>query len=335
MGLRKGKKSKNQDSPLPAPGLPMPPGALPPLPLPPPGANLPPMPLPSAAPLPPAAPVPAPLPAAPLPPIPTPVGEPQPSNDPDTSLSSIAENKGYGDLWAKRSNKPLPQIYGHIDRITNKEAGSLLDRYADRFGHSLDREIIVMRKQELADKVAEVRDAPIVELIDDEPSSAISPEDELRMVESELRELKPAYQEAKASGDAASLAEMKPQLVALMNRRKELQAQQSTSVVEAHTAEPSNSQSDELFTQFVGIVDDLLGSNLPDSIVTAFMASPEFGIYQEVGGSPETASDEMKAQFYNIVDDQLGNMSPESIEAFVSSPDFSIYSSIGEQYKDV
>ena len=25
----------------------------------------------------------------------------------------------YGDLWAKKSNKPLPQIYGHIDRISS------------------------------------------------------------------------------------------------------------------------------------------------------------------------------------------------------------------------
>ena len=83
-------------------------------------------------------------------------------NDPATTLSGIAADKGYSELWAKRSEKPLQQIYGHIDRISNKEAGSLLDRYADRFGHSLDREIIVMRKAAVEEKVAEIRDAPLL-----------------------------------------------------------------------------------------------------------------------------------------------------------------------------
>ena len=51
---------------------------------------------------------------------------PPPTNDPGTTLSGITEEKGYNELWAKRSEKPLQQIYGHIDRISNKEAGSLL-----------------------------------------------------------------------------------------------------------------------------------------------------------------------------------------------------------------
>ena len=139
LGLRRGKKSKKSDASLPMPDLP-PPGGLPaPLPLPPGGPALPPLP---GAPTPVDAPVPAPLPA-PLPvPEATPATNvaplPPPTNNPGTTLSGITEEKGYNELWAKRSEKPLQQIYGHIDRISNKEAGSLLDRYADRFGHSLD-----------------------------------------------------------------------------------------------------------------------------------------------------------------------------------------------------
>ena len=60
-------------------------------------------------------------------------------------------------------------MYGHIDRLGNDDVGSLLERYADRFGHDLDREIIVMRKAEKES----VRDtAPVVELIsvDDDDS---------------------------------------------------------------------------------------------------------------------------------------------------------------------
>ena len=57
------------------------------------------------------------------------------------------ESAEYASLWERTSEKPLPQVYGHIDRMGSDEVGTLLERYADRFGHSLDREIIVMRQK--------------------------------------------------------------------------------------------------------------------------------------------------------------------------------------------
>ena len=140
MGLRKGKKNKAPAAP--APGLPLPPlPGMPPLPAPP-GAPAPEAPLP----LPPA---PAPEAAMPLPEAPTPAAESTVWATAGQEQPAVAkEDDRYGDLWAKRSEKPLPQIYGHIDRISSADAGSLLDRYADRFGHSLDRDIIVLRKKE-------------------------------------------------------------------------------------------------------------------------------------------------------------------------------------------
>ena len=96
-------------------------------------------------------PLPAPTPQAAAPA--TPIHFLHPSTIPEP-LSGIAKESGYNELWAKRSEKPLQQIYGHIDRISNK-SWILLDRYADRFGHSLDREIIVMRKAAMEEKVAE------------------------------------------------------------------------------------------------------------------------------------------------------------------------------------
>ena len=331
MGLRRGKKSKKSDASLPLPDLP-PPGGLPaPLPLPPGGPALPPLP---GAPTPAEAPVPAPLPA-PLPvPEATPAANvaplPLPTNDPGTTLSGITEEKGYNELWAKRSEKPLQQIYGHIDRISNKEAGSLLDRYADRFGHSLDREIIVMRKAAVEEKVAEIRDAPTVELIDDEPTEPVS---ELQQVEDELRALKPLYQEAKSLGDKETLAELTPTLQALMARRKALKSGDAPTE-EPAVAETSSDEIDDLFSTFVGIVDTLLGDHLPESIVNDFVASEDFETYREVLGSPETTDEETRGAFYRMVDDQLGNMSSESISAFVESADFDIYREIGERYKD-
>ena len=333
LGLRKGKKSKGKEPTLPMPNLPMPPGAPAPLPMPPGAAPLPPLPAAGLPPAPlPAAPLPAPEPL-PIPPAVTPTPQPMPVNDSSTTLSSITEEKGYNDLWAKRSEKPLQQIYGHIDRISNKEAGSLLDRYADRFGHALDREIIVMRKAAMEEKIADIRDAPMVELLDDDVvDDSLS---ELEQVENELRSLKPLYQEAKSLGDKEAIAELKPTLQALMARRKVLK--QSSDYADdtstPMTAATSNDD-DDMFVNFVSIVDDLLGEHLPESIINAFVASEDFEIYREVIESPGTTDDDTRSLFYNMVDDQLGNMSEESINAFVSSSNFDIYRQIGEQYKE-
>jgi len=327
MGLRRGKKSKAVDSPLPMPNLP-PPGGLPaPLPLPPGGAPLPPLPGVQPAPLP--APIPAPASANPLPPAPLPSTS-VPVNDPNTTLSGLVEEKGYNDLWAKRSEKPLQQIYGHIDRISNKEAGSLLDRYADRFGHSLDREIIVMRKAAVEEKVAEIRDAPTVELIEEEPAETLT---ELQRVENELRALKPLYQEAKDLGDKATLAELTPTLQSLMAQRKALKSEGASGPAEPTTAVAASAD-DDMFVQFVSIVDDLLGEHLPEEIVNAFVASPDFDTYRAVLADPAGVDESTRSSFCNMVDDQLGNMFPESIEAFIASPDFEVYRQVGEQYKD-
>ncbi|MBK71297.1 MAG: hypothetical protein CMB43_02560 [Euryarchaeota archaeon] len=309
--------------------------ALPPAPLPP----LPGMPLPTpdvtAVP---ELPIPSELPPAPLPisndlPAPSLLSE---ANSLQQSKEDKASND-YGDLWAKKSNKPLPQIYGHIDRISSGEAGSLLDRYADRFGHSLDRDIIVLRKQQHDEKIAEIRDAPVVELLDDDIE--LSAEEMLNNIENEIRTLKPAYQEAKSAGDSETLAELKPQLEMLLKERKQIMANMVQDEVDDETPEyeepvvAQEADDEDLFVTFVSIVDELLGSNLPSEVVEAFVGSDDFSIYQTVGSDPLSADDEMRGLFFGIVDNQLGNMDQESIEEFVGSSDFQIYSTIGEMYQ--
>lgn len=298
------------------------------------------------APLPPMPGMPLPLPdVASMPPLPTP---PMPAAlDPveikETVTESSNKDDDYNELWAKKSNKPLPQIYGHIDRISAGEAGSLLDRYADRFGHALDRDIIVLRKQQHDDKIAQVRDAPVVELLDDEINE-LSQEDQLIQIEDEIRILKPSYQEAKADGDTELLAELKPQLESLLKERKQLQSiiAQSNIASDESTSTPSEesapvvaqvSNQEDLFVTFVAIVDELLGSNLPANVVESFVESDDFSVYQTVGSDPQSADDDLRSLFFNIVDGQLGNMNKESIESFVGSSDFKIYSTIGEMYQ--
>ena len=327
MGLRKGKK-KNAQTP-PSPAMPLP---LPGMPIPPPGALPTPLPLPEApAPLPlPEAPTPLPLPEAPAPlPLPdalTPAPEAEPAPE--------VKNE-YGEMWAKRSTKPLQQIYGHIDRLAKKETGSLLDRYADRFGHSLDREIIVLRKKEHDSKISEIRDAPVVELLGNEDSGDL--QSQLTAIEDELRTLKPEYQAAKSAGDSDVLSQLRPVLESLMSERKSIMAMIDQSleptVAQEAVAPDEPSEEDNLFGTFVAIVDDLLGSQLPEDVVSSFIQSENFAIYQQVGENPLDADDDMRSLFVAIVDEQLGYMSAESVNEFTQTEEFTIYESIATLYQ--
>jgi len=358
MGLGR-KKEKGAKLPAP-PGLPMPPPPVPGMPLPPapapPAMPLPPAPAPPAMPLPPA---PAP-PAMPLPPAPAPASEPLPPAVealPPPALppapEPVVEEDSYSGLYAKKSGKPLQQVYGHIDRIGTGEIGSLLDRYADRFGHELDRDIIVMRKDERDDKIAEVRDSPTVELLNAEvvddghldSETLIELNSQLKTVEDEVRRLKPEYQAAKEEGDRELLRELRPSLEGLMAERKMIKAViagdaeiddllslgEAEEVVEEEVEEQEYEEGD-LFLDFVAIVDSLLGSNLPEDKIEEFTQSDGFEVYRSVGSDPAGADESERANFFSVVDALLGGMPDDAVSDFVDSEQFETYRAIGAMY---
>ena len=372
MGRRKNKKG---NAPLPPPPganalPPPPPGAMPIPPLMPPSGAAPLPPPPGAAPLPPppgAAPLPPPgmalLPPAPGadknaeagPPTPPPMGavnaekteSPPPSPASDASQTEDKTDEStYSNLYAKKSGKSLQQIYGHIDRIAKGEIGSLLDRYSDRFGHELDRDIIVMRKNERSELLSEMRDSPVVELVNSEavkpePSDDIS--DQLKIVEDELRRLKPEFQAAKESGDKETMLEMRPILKELMAERKVLQqtiagdapVEEQVATVSAPSVaevDAGDDVYDDVFVSFVAIVDDLLGNHLPDDVVSEFMESEDFDTYRIVGSDPSSADDNLRTKFFGIVDSRLGKMPDEAVSTFLVSPEFETYRTVGEIY---
>lgn len=307
--------------------------AAPPLP------DLPPLPAPGMAP---PAPLPAPpalpdLPAAPgAAPLPDPPAPFPPAEAPEAPAAPAGESDAYSEMWAKRTEKPLQQVYGHIDRLTNKEAGSLLDRYADRFGHELDREIIVLRKQMHDDRLAEVREAPTVELLDAEMVAEAPEVDRLTVVENRLRELKPQYEAAKVSGDAATLEALRPELRALMEERRALRGSPAAAVaapIAAPVAVPiATPVAGDEFPDFVNVVDHLLGTDLPEATVNEFLSSPEFGLYERVGRNPAGANQDDRVAFFAMVDRLLGDMPDEAINAFVGSPNFALYNRIAAIY---
>lgn len=318
MGRRRRKAAEAEA--LAAPPLP----DLPPLPAP---GIAPPAPLPAPPALPelPAAPAPAPLPDAPAPfPPAEALGVP--------ATKTAEESDSYSEMWAKRTEKPLQQVYGHIDRLTNKEAGSLLDRYADRFGHQLDREIIVLRKQMHDDRLAEVREAPTVELLDAEMVPESPAMDRLTVVENRLRELKPQYEAAKASGDAAILEVLRPELRALMEERRALRGAPTAAVTAPVAVPVAVPVAGDEFPAFVNVVDHLLGTDLPEASVNAFIGSPDFGLYERVGRDPSGANHDDRSAFFAMVDVLLGDMPDDAINAFVGGPNFALYSRIGGIY---
>lgn len=330
--MRRRKKNKSaQAPPSPLPPLPnMPP--LPEAPLPPlPDGALPPVPAASA-------PDPTAQPALPPSPAPTPLPTvPSPVSQTSALPESTEETNEYGELWAKRSAKPLPQIYGAIDRIGSGESGSLLDRYADRFGHELDRDIIVLRKKEREDALNAARSAPSVELLDAE----VEETDRLTEVENLIRELKPQYKEAKADGDKETLRMIVPQLEKLMQERRSLMSEPVSTPpssdesddepMEAEASE-SDDEADALFSQFFEIVNDLLGDELPEDAIQTFLASDGFELFKQVGEDPRAIDDEQRGIFFHIIDEQLGNMPDASIQSFVESENFTIYKQISEMY---
>ena len=354
-------------------------GAAPPNP-----ADLPPLPLPPSLP---AAIPPPPTEGLPLPPLegmpPPPVESAKPRGALEGAaapkISSLAppdmskENKkdGYDSLWKRGSSKPLKQVYGHIDRLGEGEVGSLLDRYADRFGHQLDREIIVKRKAEHDSKIAEIRDAPTITLLDEdeeEEIDAIPVEEETSEVdevedtysedevddteasdiddetlemlnskksalEAEIKKLKPKYQLAKQKNQASKLKKLKPKLEALLSERKSIAAvidgEAPLSSLEEEEDDYDEVESEDLFIQFVSIIDNLLGK-LPDT--DAFIRSDEFTLYAAVAGNPSDAADDQRTEFFQMVDSLLLELPEDEIQAFMQSGEFAIYSEIGATY---
>jgi len=406
MGLRKrDKQSKDLPPPPGLPAMPAPPA--PGMPMPPaPNMSVPPSP---GLPLPPNPPLPSPpIPAVPVQPTtvpPVPAQPPTPtltqnlSALPPQDLTNVTkpssteqkpvaiealppsqvpvpetveeETTTYSGLYAKKSGKPLQQVYGHIDRIGEGEIGSLLDRYSDRFGHELDRDIIVMRKEERDDKIAVIRDSPTVELLNEEVEeeshldgeTLVELNTQLKTVEDELRRLKPEYQAAKDSGDRELLRELRPSLEQLMTERKliksviageadldELLAAEDDEDYDEEEEydeeeydeeeyddedetyhQDEESDSDDLFPQFVSIIDSFLGE-LPEDQVVSFTKSPGFEIYKVVASDPDGADSEDRSEFFSVVDTLLGSMPDEAIIEFTESDDFEVYRAVGAVY---
>ena len=164
----------------------------------------------------------------------------------ETEESSTASD--FQSHWEKRkaANPNLSvgnrqSMYGHIDRIATGEVGTLLDRFSNRFGSELDREIIVLRKKQ----------------------------------QQEMREIKPTVELIKPPSD--------------------------------------------------DYIDDEDGES-------PVAGDDDFSLFEKVGSDTESIDDEEKGEFFNMINDVLGNLPDDKVNEFINSPDFSIFTKMGELY---
>jgi len=286
-----------------------------------------------------------------LPPLPAPSTDSELQSDstmdnsPVTTNDASVDTDDYRELWKRRSDKSLPQMYGAIDRIGSGEIGSLLDRYSDRFGHELDREIIVMRR---AEQDARREAVPVVELVS-EPDDEDDEEDELQSQLNEVEDiLRPLQKEYKATESKAEKKRLAPTLKALIAERKILLGVISGEMddsalediperpeIEGHDDDESDDDDDveevDQFVEFFGVINNLLG-DMPEEWVNNFLESKGFALFQKVGDDPESTNNKIRKKFFVMINNELGSMPEDMLDEFVASPDFELYKLMGELY---
>ena len=307
-----------------------------PLPPPPPGID---MPLPE---------IPMPLPE--IPPAPPDASTPQfgfvpePSADGDLldAANSLTENSpmktteqasDFKSVWDKRkttnpsiSSDSRDSIYNRIDRISTGRGESLMDRYADRFGSDLDREIIVLRKKD-QDDLASIK--PTVELI------------------SEVSKTEMSFDEfIEAMDDSDFVGRVAVKTGVSVEKIDELDLESMKEFFESADKDNSGSldfdefvngiiQSfrtyDEDFAHFFTVVNGLLGQ-LPDEKTVAFISSDGFKLFETVGNDPNSIDTQSRGEFFTMVNELLVDLPDSVMKSFTESNDFDLYKLIASRY---
>ena len=161
-------------------------------------------------------------------------------------------------------------MYGHIDRIATGEVGTLLDRFSNRFGSELDREIIVLRKKQ-QQEMREIK--PTVELIQ-------APSEEYEAESDEGDE------ESSEDLDFAEVFSVINNLLGEITDEdaiKDFIASESFSLFEKVGSSPESTSDDEK-EEFFKLINQVLG-DLPDDnkSVEAFIRSSDFSLFEKMG----------------------------------------------------
>jgi len=195
----------------------------------------------------------------------------------DGAVSENSPSSDFQSHWEKRkaSDPNLlvcnrESMYGHIDRIATGEVGTLLDRFSNRFGSELDREIIVLRKKQQQD-MREIK--PTVELIQ-------APNVEY---EAESDGGDEEYSEDLDFVEFFSVINNLLGEITDEDAIKDFIASESFSLFEKVGSSPESTSDDEK-EEFFKLINQVLG-DLPDDnkSVEAFIRSSDFSIFEKMG----------------------------------------------------
>tara|TARA_B100000029_G_scaffold470990_1_gene510314 strand:- start:1847 stop:2563 length:717 start_codon:yes stop_codon:yes gene_type:complete len=212
----------------------------------------------------------------PTPPPPPPLDAPIEENVDDEIEVDMDEDVSTTDFksqWESRkasdpdlSPDSKDSMYGHIDRIATGEVGTLLDRFSDRFGSELDREIIVLRKKQ-QQEIRAVK--PTVELISAPESPEI--EEDTEHVEDDSED------EFAAFFDVVNtlLGDMPEDFI------QRFLASDSFKLFEKVGADPA-SVDNETRMEFFSMINGELG-DLPEDKINEFVESPGFELFTKMG----------------------------------------------------
>jgi hypothetical protein len=307
-----------------------------PLPPPPPGINMP-MPEPEV-----------PLPELPpLPPTPQPLQfgfVPEPSADSDLldAANSLSPNSpsqtadqpsDFKSVWDKRktsnpsiSSGSRDSIYNRIDRISTGRGESLMDRYADRFGSDLDREIIVLRKKG-QDDLTTIK--PTVELISEASKTEMSLEEFLEaMDDSDF--VGRVAEKTGVSVDKIDELDLETMQAFFLSADKDNSGSLDFDEFVNGIIQSFRSY-DEDFSHFFTVVNGLLGQ-LPDDKTLAFIESDGFKLFETVGNEPRAIDKESRGEFFTMVNELLADLPEAIMKSFTESNDFDLYKLIASRY---
>ncbi len=261
----------------------------------------------------------------------------------DQSLLDVADalgtttpqqtNTDFKTIWAKRkASDPSIRIenrqsmYGHIDRLAKGEVGTLLDRFQDRFGSELDKEIIVLRKKQ-QQEMRSIK--PTVELI------SIPDKDESMNFNEFLESMNDSDFISKVS-EVTNISSEKLTNFSKSELRKFFTAadKDNSGTVDFNEfveAVLDLDTSKDEFVTFFNIVNNLLG-DAPEEFINNFIASQNFALFEKVGKDSASSTNDERSQFFQMINNVLGDLPEDSINNFVNSPDFEIFSRMGELY---
>ncbi len=247
-------------------------------------------------------------------------------NEAPSDFKSVWESRKASDPSISQTSRD--SIYSRIDRISSGKGDSLMDRYADRFGSDLDREIIVLRKKD-QDDLTSIK--PKVELISSASKNEMSLSEFMEAMDDEDFLLRVSEKTGVSVDkiDELDLAAMEEFFI-----KSDTDNSGTLDFDEFVRGIIDSFRSrDEDFSHFFTVVDGLLGE-LPEDKVNLFINSDGFEMFKSVGEEPKSTQRQARSDFFKMVNELLADLPDQVMEQFTSSQDFDLYKTIADRYGD-